>query len=281
MEYTDMPVPYPPMTDEQVAAYLERLGIPGVELKPDLETLRLLHSRHLVSIPFENLDTLNHKLTSMDRADMFEKIIMHKRGGLCSENNGLFAWLLETIGFDVTGYSARTISEEDLYQPRRHSVNGVRIDGQLYLCDVGVVRESFRYPLKMEDGLEQTDGISWYRLDRHPFYGWLLLQKNKGHQDYSRYYGFTEEKQWLFDFDMSIGYTECHPNSRDAKANLINVLCDDCAHTLIGDQYWEYRDGEVTNLVKIEDAAMLVELLRDKIGIEWEPNETYDGIREY
>ena len=79
-----------PMKSKQIAQYLQKLQLADLELTPDLETLTKLQDAHLKYVPYENFDCMNGKITSLKRQDMFEKVIMHNRGGICFELNGLF-----------------------------------------------------------------------------------------------------------------------------------------------------------------------------------------------
>lgn len=91
----------------QIEQYLRKLQLNDFEPTVNLATLTKLQDAHLKYIPYENFDCLNGKITSLKRQDMFNKVIMHNRGGICFELNGLYNWLLESLGFDVTSYSAR------------------------------------------------------------------------------------------------------------------------------------------------------------------------------
>ena len=110
-----------PMSKEQIAEYLQRIEArrpDGTGL--DLEYLTHLQAQHISHIPFENLDIMEGKPISLDRGDLFHKIISCRRGGVCSELNTLYNWLLESLGFDVTSYSARIIAATAPVQMRSH-----------------------------------------------------------------------------------------------------------------------------------------------------------------
>lgn len=96
-----------PMKKLQIQQYLRKLQLNDFEPAVNLATLTKLQDAHLKYIPYENFDCLNGKITSPKRQDMFNKVIMHNRGGICFELNGLYNWLLESLGFDVTSYAAR------------------------------------------------------------------------------------------------------------------------------------------------------------------------------
>ena len=89
-----------PMTKEQIKQYLHKLQLENFTPRADLATLQKLHAAHLKYIPYDNFDCLNSKITSLKREDMFNKLILHNRGGICFELNGLYAWLLESLGFN-------------------------------------------------------------------------------------------------------------------------------------------------------------------------------------
>jgi len=86
------------MTDSQLQQYVDRLGYNG-PLEPTLAVLQALQFAHLTHIPYENLDSMAHKITSLNHREMFRKMILSRRGGICFELNGLYAWLLEKVGF--------------------------------------------------------------------------------------------------------------------------------------------------------------------------------------
>ena len=143
---------------------------------------------------------------------MFAKIIMKNRGGICFELNGLYNWLLESLGYKVTSYAARFIDRLEEYQIRRHRVMCIELEDKRYLTDVGVNSESPRCPLEMAEGKVQSDGICEYKFSRDPFFGWLLWQKER-RKPWKRLFGFTEEQQLDMDFIPACIYTDLHPDS--------------------------------------------------------------------
>jgi N-hydroxyarylamine O-acetyltransferase len=83
-----------------VSDYLARIDYQGA-VAPNLECLNAVHRQHLLNIPYENLDVQFGRPLDFDVERIFDKLVLRKRGGWCYEMNGLLAWALGEIGFDV------------------------------------------------------------------------------------------------------------------------------------------------------------------------------------
>lgn len=266
-----------PMKKLQIQQYLRKLQLNDLEPAVNLATLTKLQDAHLKYIPYENFDCLNGKITSLKRQDMFNKIIMHNRGGICFELNGLYNWLLESLGFDVTSYSARFIDKMETYQLRRHRVMCVALGDKRYLTDVGVNSESPRVPLEIVEGLIQSDGISQYKFTRSEFWGWLLWQKERG-KIWKRLFGFTEEPQIDKDFITASFWCDAHPDSPFIKSKKLSIFREDCNITIRGNYLKFYLGGRVKYRHKINTGAELKEILWEYFGINVEYRLKDDGI---
>ena len=91
---------YPDPDPMDVQKYLRRIGYEG-EVENSLQCLTKLQHCHISSVPYENLDMFTNVRKVLDVNTLYEKIVLDNRGGWCSELNGLFYSLLQTIGFDV------------------------------------------------------------------------------------------------------------------------------------------------------------------------------------
>lgn len=266
-----------PMKKLQIQQYLRKLQLNDFEPAVNLATLTKLQDAHLKYIPYENFDCLNGKITSLKRQDMFNKVIMHNRGGICFELNGLYNWLLESLGFDVTSYSARFIDKMETYQLRRHRVMCVALGDKRYLTDVGVNSESPRVPLEITEGLIQSDGISQYKFTRSEFWGWLLWQKERG-KIWKRLFGFTEEPQIDKDFITASFWCDAHPDSPFIKSKKLSIFREDCNITIRGNYLKFYLGGRVKYRYKINTGAELKEILWEYFDINVEYRLKDDGI---
>lgn len=266
-----------PMKKLQIQQYLRKLQLNDFEPTVNLATLTKLQDAHLKYIPYENFDCLNGKITSLKRQDMFNKVIMHNRGGICFELNGLYNWLLESLSFEVTSYSARFIDKMETYQLRRHRVMCVTLGEKRYLTDVGVNSESPRVPLEIVDGLIQSDGISQYKFTRSEFWGWLLWQKERG-KNWKRLFGFTEEPQIDKDFITASFWCDAHPDSPFIKSKKLSIFREDCNITIRGNYLKFYLGGRVKYRYKINTGAELKEILWEYFGINVDYRLKDDGI---
>ena len=155
-------------------AYFDRIGFHG-EARTDAATLSAIHRRHLLGIPFENLDILLGRRVDLDEERIFDKLVRRRRGGWCYEMNGLFAWALETIGFDVTrlaGGVDRAQRGDDAVG--NHLTLLVEAGGE-WLADVGFGDGLFE-PVPLAEGLIVQRGFEsslrrigdgWWRFNNH------------------------------------------------------------------------------------------------------------------
>jgi N-hydroxyarylamine O-acetyltransferase len=210
-----------------IPLYLERIQY-FKSVAPDVQTLHGLQLAHMLNVPFENLDIGRKRPIRLSEAALWEKIVAQKRGGFCYELNGLFARLLQEIGFKVTYLNARVYNREG--QPGidfGHLALLVEILGQpgRHLVDVGF-GDSFNEPLNFEEPGEQAQGLRSFRLEQTP-HGIDLWRKN---------YDGTWERQYLFDLtprrfpvDYEAGclYHQTSPLSSFTRASIISRATPD------------------------------------------------------
>jgi N-hydroxyarylamine O-acetyltransferase len=248
----------------EVRAYLERIGFSG-PANASAATLAELQERHLYSVPYENLDILYRIPLSLEIPDLYEKIVVRRRGGYCFELNALFGWLLRELGFTVTDLFARFWRDEPNPPPkRRHHVLKVEAEGEPFLCDVGVGGIIPRRPVRLIEGLEQPQGDERYRLERDPFFGWMLCEFKHG--QWSRLYSFTEEPQLPKDYIMASFWCEHAPESIFRNSAMAAIRTPEGRHTLAGKEFRTFtRDGVRTFIP--ETKQQFHEALRAYFGI--------------
>jgi len=82
-----------------ITEYLARLGLPRRE--PSLDYLFALHRAQVERVPYENLEIMLGRPTTVAAAESAARISAG-RGGYCFHLNGAFGAVLSGLGFDVT-----------------------------------------------------------------------------------------------------------------------------------------------------------------------------------
>ena len=126
------------LSGSDLAAYFKRIGFEA-DPRADRSTLSALVAAHTGSIPFENLNPFLGLAVDLEPQALLTKLVQHKRGGYCFEQNGLFGHVLETIGFRFTGLGARVLwgQSEDALTARTHKLLLVHLPEGPVLADVG------------------------------------------------------------------------------------------------------------------------------------------------
>jgi N-hydroxyarylamine O-acetyltransferase len=128
---------YEPLPD--VAAYLARIGLDGQAIQPTREGLDKLLWAHLTHVPFENIDLFDYDIrVDFGIADLYDKVVVRRRGGYCFELNSIFMALLEAIGFEVYAIGVRIMMGGEGFIPAiAHRASVAVIDGKRFFADVG------------------------------------------------------------------------------------------------------------------------------------------------
>src|ERR1700761_5388605 len=101
----------------QLDDYLARIKFPSIQRPaPDnvtssygLQYLRRLQKYQMQACPFENLNLhyAKHVVKSLEAGDLYEKFVVKRWGGTCTENNTFFGNVLRSFGFKVRPVGAR------------------------------------------------------------------------------------------------------------------------------------------------------------------------------
>lgn len=255
------------MTRKQIERYLERIGL-SQPITLDLAGLTQLQRAHQSVIPFENLDIMTGFSLSLDRTRLYEKMIIDRRGGICSELNTLYNWLLESLGFDVVSFNSRIIAKNAMIQPRTHRVLCVQLGEERYLTDVGFNYEHHRDPLLLKEGLVQSDGCCNYRLEKDEFWGGVMWQERPG-MGWRQILGFTEERQIDADFILPTFYAQYHPDSRINKFLKISLYDKEqpICYAIRSGYFYIEKNGveQVAELITSQEHSR--KLLREQFGL--------------
>ncbi|MCI9596757.1 MAG: arylamine N-acetyltransferase [Firmicutes bacterium] len=254
-----------PMTQGQINAYLDRIGMEGIPVKKDLAYLTKLQYAHITHIPFENLDIMAGVPISLERDALFEKIIRRKRGGVCSELNMLYNWFLESLNFQVTSYVSRIIAESRPLQAASHRVIVVAEDGESYLTDVGFNYQHHRKPMMLREHLICDDGDCQYKLEQDDFFGWVMWQK-RPRSGWRRKLSFTETPQLDLDFVYPTFFAQEHPDSVINKATKVSLYLPQEQgrfYAIRGGQFLREEGGEVEVLEELTSKEQELRILNE------------------
>ena len=206
-----------------ISLYLARLQY-FEPLKPDAQTLQGLHLAHMRNVPFENLDIGFKRPIRLTEAALWDKIVVQGRGGFCYELNGMFAWLLRQIGFQVTYLNARVFNDKDgsLGIDFDHLALLVQVPGQpeRWLADVGF-GDSFDEPLSFEEGGEQRRGLRAYRLEQSTD-GFVAWQRKYTGSWERLYYFDLQPRSFPMDYEAACLHHQTSPMSSFTRRSIIS-----------------------------------------------------------
>jgi N-hydroxyarylamine O-acetyltransferase len=241
----------------EVARYLRRIGYDG-PTAPAVETLRGVHLAHLRSVPFENLSVRAGEPIVLDEEKLFEKIVLRRRGGFCYELNGLFAALLEQLGFRVARLAGQ-VGVDGI--PFDHMTLRVDLD-EPWLADVGF-GDSFLLPLHLASREPQEGGCGRrYRIDAVTD-GLLLVREDP--DGWNRQYLFTLDAWPLSAFVGGCRYHQS-PQSHFTQKTVVSRATETGRITLAGRRLIVTAHGERTE-TDLEDQA-LSRALQEEFGID-------------
>ena len=211
----------------KTSAYLDRINF-NKETKTDAKTLYGLHLAHMLAVPFENLDIGLGRKIRIDEQDIWDKLIVNKRGGFCYELNGLFAWLLKQIGFNVTYLNARVFNRTgELGSDFDHLTLLVQIPGQSdrWLADVGF-GDSFLEPLRFDEQDEQIQGFRGYRIEETAE-GYVVWQKSYTGEWEQQYYFDLQSRRFPEEYKAGCHYHQTSPKSSFTRGSIISKATPD------------------------------------------------------
>ena len=252
------------ITGLDIGKYLNRIEFKGTK-EPTIKNLFLLQDTHNKNVPYENLDIMNNIRISLEIPDIYDKIVNRKRGGYCFELNGIFGWLLRSLGYDVNDYFARYLRDEPEIPMRRHRVLLVSCENETFLCDVGIGSAVPLLPIKFLLNEPQPQNKDIYRLIFDDFLGYVLEEFR--HDEWLPLFSFTTEKQLNKDFLATHWYCETHPDSCFRAMNLVSMRTD-TGRKILEDKTFKIFVNENVTVFTVENQDDFNENLKKLFNIE-------------
>lgn len=254
---------------EDIHLYLGRLGY-QLPPPPMLETLRELQRRHTAVFTFETIATLMHAPVPVDLPSLERKLLHDGRGGYCFELNRLFLALLQQLGFDARGLTARVVmgGPEDAATARTHMLVLVTIDGVRYTADVGFGGMVPTGPLRLDTDAPQATPHEAYRLiERDGQY--LLRAQVAG--EWRGLYVFDLQPQAEIDFEVGNWYVSTHPDSPFSGQLRVARTGPGIRKALGNGSFAIHRLGAPSERRELPDADAVLDVLRDEFGLRLPP----------
>lgn len=249
-------------TSLNIHAYLERINYRGA-LIPNADTLRELQLAHLLAVPFENLSVIAREPIVLDLELLFDKIVLRRRGGFCYELNGLFAWLLRELGFDVAMLSAGVAKAHGGFGPEFDHLTLLVTLEQRWLVDVGF-GDSFRLPLLLDKRDVQTQDDDAFQIE--PDGDYLVLKNSDRNGDWRTQYRFTLNAHQLSDYAEMCHYHQTSPQTTFTQRRICSLAKPNGRITLSDMRLIETNGHERQERV-IADEIEYMHILANEFGI--------------
>ncbi|SHI72925.1 arylamine N-acetyltransferase family protein [Parasporobacterium paucivorans] len=259
---------YDPIPDVDV--YLKRINLIG-PLEPDKDNLDRVIYAHQCAIPFENLDVcLYKKEISLGINDLYNKIILKKRGGYCFEMNNLFLAFLKALGYDAHACLAKVWKEGAANVPALHRGSIVNLDGDLYYCDVGFGGPVPGGAVRLEEDVLQNIHGEKFRFIKKG--NWWELSRITNLGDVETLISVNPNPAELEDFVALSHYCSCH-TQRDFNVFTDNLMANirvPNGHYSINNDVLIKKVNGIRDEVLIKSKQELVQILNDYFHIEME-----------
>ncbi|WP_216214595.1 arylamine N-acetyltransferase family protein [Amycolatopsis aidingensis] len=260
----------PVLDHAEVDSYLRRIGAER-PVAADAGSLRELHRRHLVTVPYNNLAIHLDQDVRLDQRWLFEWIVPGNRGGMCYELNGAFAALLAGLGYRVELLAARVfLGRRRLALPYSHVALRVEAaDGSRWLADVGFGKHS-HYPLALDDRGEQAEPGGRFR----------LAEAGDGDLDVLRagvpIYRLDQRARELGEFAGTYWWTRTAPDSPYVRAPLCSRLTADGGRVTLSGRVLTVTDARGGRAKRELTDADVLDTYRTLFGLPVDrlPNKT-------
>lgn len=254
---------YEKLTPQDRDAYLERIGLAGLPLKGDLETLNRVLYAHVHHIPFENLDAWDRgHCPSLAVRDLFDKMILHRRGGWCHELNGLLHPFLESLGYTVYSVGGRVTADLDFITPIGHHGVICVLDGKKYYCDVGFGDIAFQSAIPL-DGTPSPFG---FHIEKNG--DWYDVWRDRGRR--MKMLTFADLAYEPVDYLFANYVNAMDPNEHFRHTLYVSIMDGGKRKLLCGSTLTEQGDGPKSLLAEVTDRTQLSALLKEHFNIEYQ-----------
>lgn len=262
------------LNDEQVRAYLDRIGFAG---RPPIEEAALdeLIFLHQKSVPFETYDIhVRGLVPDLSEEALFEKVVVRRRGGYCFELNKMFQLLLEALGFKARPVLSRAVRGREARMPINHRGMLVTLDGVERVVDVGFGGPMPAGSLRLVDGEEQHVRGEVFTLRKVDGSWWAIERVTRADRDFFDD-AVPERRQVELELctavveevDFSVLSTAFAQPGTLFRDHLVCNLRTDSGHCALMDRRLTVRDNGRKSVVDFASEEELAAGLRDYFGM--------------
>lgn len=253
-----------------IAAYLARIGLPEPPA-PDADGLFAVQRAHRLAIPFENLDIPLGRGISLDPEHLFDKLVLHRRGGYCFEQNGIFLSALHALGFEARPLLARVWLFAEDVPPKTHMLILVTLPSGEWIADAGF-GGAYAAPMPLVEGEVLGPDGAWHRLIRDDAFGWVLERRGGDEGEWIRQYSFTTAPIWPSDIGLANHFTATQPGGRFTSNVVASIILPNGLAALTNRDYTRYSASGAER-AEISSAKMLQLRLSLVFGIDLSSEE--------
>lgn len=243
-----------------VTSYLARLKLEG-PITADSAALRVLHKHHLGHIPFENLDVISGRRLQLEPDQLWEKIVVSRRGGICYELNGLFLHLLRLLGFQAAYLAARVEENGSQFD---HVLLLVQAEDGEWLADVGF-GDHFLEPIRWDVGAVQQDPNGYFRITAAEEGNYLLEKSSQREGPFKVEYTFSLQARTMEDFRERCEYYETSPDSLFRRGRICSLERESSRISLTANKLILTENGVRTE-ISISGEEEFLGILQQRFG---------------
>ena len=248
-----------------MSKYLARIGLDEPPAR-SLEGLNRLIYAHQTHVPFEDLDVYwRRQPVSLEIPALYDKVVERRRGGYCYELNALFARLLRDLGFDAHPVFCRIVRGRDFLPPCAHEAVVVRLEGELFFCDVGFGGPMPGGALLIGNGYGATVRGEPFRVTRYDDH-WWTVSRAASTGVWEKILQFNTFPQLPQEFLAANMKAALDPESLFVKRLLVNLRTATGSLAIDGDTFTRRVNGRVETIALDGDQA-LREALEKWFGI--------------
>ncbi len=257
------------MTQSQLEQYFERIGYTPSD-EPAEEILRNIHFMQATHIPFENLDVYKGLGISLKPDDLFNKLVVRRRGGYCFELNAMLAMALRAVGFSVKRVSARLARTGTDFGGYAHCAAIVDAGSARYIADVGYGGGGFVEPLKLEPDIVQHVQCGTYKVIKDEKLGYVVQWEIDG--EFRSYMAVHDVEANDQDFEIGNYFTSTHPESGFRKM-IMCALPNSNGRVSVTNEGVRITEKDKVMQIPLGGSEAFREAFRNYLGveIEWQP----------